>query len=118
MESDGTRYEDDATLPKNNFVNANGDFVPYIVGQPLASAASNLRISDRKREGCIALQIQDDSDFESLMINFSGMLYGVNHIYCRYLYESTKNQAISVFTNGGCMKVNNILDLTRPTFVT
>lgn len=52
-----------------------------------------------------------------MITSFDTILYGVNHIYCRYLYELASSPIIAVFTNGGCMRITDSLQLTDSTFI-
>ncbi|CAD8044033.1 unnamed protein product [Paramecium primaurelia] len=106
VEADNKIYET-GTL-KNNFVNSGGYFQWYELGQPLGSGLSNLKISDRQREGCIALEIVDDSDYQMI---FSSKIQevGVNHIYCRYIK--------GIFTHQRCLLISDELQLQNEQFI-
>ncbi|CAD8135474.1 unnamed protein product [Paramecium octaurelia] len=107
VEADSKVYET-GTL-KNNFVSSGGYFQWYELGQPLGSGLSNLKISDREREGCIALEIVDDNDYQML---FSTKIQevGVNHIYCRYIK--------GIFTHQKCLLISQELQLQDQQFLT
>lgn len=47
--------------------------------------------SYRYRDGCIAIEIENDSDFLNLL-RLTEEVRGINHIYCKYL---NKNPAIT-----------------------
>ncbi|CAD8138496.1 unnamed protein product [Paramecium pentaurelia] len=105
---------DSGVLANNKLYNRCDDsnqatyFQWYHFNDAQSYALNNLKISDRKREGCIALQIADDNDYLQI---FSTKIetIGINHIYCRYQG--------GVFTNYKCLYLNDKLELKDKNFL-
>lgn len=60
-----------------------------------------MKITNRYREGCIALEIESDSDFTTIF-SLTDEVRGVNHIYCKYLNKNPSINDEYVFSNGSC----------------
>ncbi|CAD8135476.1 unnamed protein product [Paramecium octaurelia] len=80
----------------------------YILNDLQGKQIKNLKISDRKREGCIAIQITDDDDY-NLLFSKKKETVGVNKIYCRYQG--------GIFINNRCFYYDDITILTNPSFL-
>ncbi|CAD8137956.1 unnamed protein product [Paramecium pentaurelia] len=80
----------------------------YILNDLQGQQIKNLKISDRKREGCIAIQIADDDDY-NLIFSKTKESIGVNKIYCRYQG--------GIFINHRCVYYDDVTILTNPSFL-
>ncbi|CAD8126168.1 unnamed protein product [Paramecium sonneborni] len=111
IEFTDTRNYDDPNTAKmvNNYLQKNGKFVWYKFGVSNQYNLTNLQISSRLREGCIALEIQNDQDILSIL-SFSKEIIGVNHIYCKYLNQIPIKIEKYVFLDNKCVILDtNIL---------
>ncbi|CAD8133754.1 unnamed protein product [Paramecium octaurelia] len=95
-------YNDPATTSmQNNYQTSDGKFQWYTIRESKSITQSNLQKSDRYREGCIALEIESDSDFTTIF-SLTGEVRGVNHVYCKYLNNNPSITDQYVFSKGSC----------------
>ncbi|CAD8133924.1 unnamed protein product [Paramecium pentaurelia] len=99
---DSIQYNDPATVSmQNNYIMSNGKFAWYTIRESKSITQSNLQKSHRNREGCIALEIESDSDFTNIF-SLTGEVRGVNHVYCKYLNNNPSITDQYVFSKGSC----------------
>ncbi|CAD8105157.1 unnamed protein product [Paramecium primaurelia] len=100
-------YYDDPNLVQmqNNYLMKNGNYAWYKLGLSLQYIKTNLQISNRFREGCIALEILDDNDFLQIF-SLQNEIKGVNHIYCKYLNQNPMIIERYIFIDNKCVIFN------------
>ncbi|CAD8141086.1 unnamed protein product [Paramecium pentaurelia] len=101
---DTTKIYEDQKLG-DNYIDNNGDYKWYTT--PTQLSITNLKINDYSRYGCIAQEILNESRFLTLF-SLSGIIRGVNHIYCNYLSKHPTNPVKTVFTNYECQQITDI----------
>ncbi|KAM3132023.1 hypothetical protein pb186bvf_015907 [Paramecium bursaria] len=82
-----------------NFYIENGLLKLYIYSKTKEISPSDVKLTDRYREGCIALEIQNDKDFQ-LIFN-RNPINGINHIFCQQFYEHP-NKIKTAFYDSKC----------------
>ncbi|CAK68482.1 unnamed protein product (macronuclear) [Paramecium tetraurelia] len=104
IDTDDINFDDPSLNEmQNNYLTKNGKFIWYKLGKSLQFSQTNLQISNRFREGCIALEIYDDDDFYSIF-SVQGEILGVNHVYCKYLNQNPQINQKYIFIDNKCVK--------------
>ncbi|CAK81085.1 unnamed protein product (macronuclear) [Paramecium tetraurelia] len=109
LEDEGQYIEETPTYSttdalQNNYIDTTGKFVWYEYKVSKVSTASNLKINDQTRYGCIAIEVLSDSDYLTTF-SLRGTIFGVNHVYCKYLTKHPTDPQLSIFHESKCMTV-------------
>ncbi|CAD8160859.1 unnamed protein product [Paramecium octaurelia] len=96
---------------QNNYQFQNGSYAWYTIRESKEIKLSNLYKSYRYREGCIAIEIQNDTDFLNLF-RLTDQVRGINHIYCKYLNKNPSITSQFVYSDRVC-KMFNKEDLNK-----
>ncbi|CAD8204809.1 unnamed protein product [Paramecium octaurelia] len=110
--TDDIIFDDPNTVSlQNNYQFSNGSFAWYTIRESKEITLTNLQKSYRYRYGCVAIEIENDSDYLNLL-TITDEQRGVNHLYCKYLSRNPNIADDYVFSDGLCKKFNN-LDLNN-----
>ncbi|CAD8201167.1 unnamed protein product [Paramecium pentaurelia] len=97
-------FDDPNTVSlKNNYQLSNGSFSWYTIRESKEITLTNLQKSYRYRYGCIAIEIENDSDYSKL-IALTDEVRGINHLYCKYLNRNPNIAENYVYSDGICKK--------------